>query len=393
MSIYLSDRVQQIKPSPTLTIAAKAAALKAQGVDMVSLSTGEPDFDTPDFIKEKAIEAIHQGFTKYTAVEGIVELRRAIVDKFAKQNQLLYTPDQILISAGGKQGFFNLCQALINPLDEVIIPAPYWVSYPDIVLLAGGKPVIVSAGVQQHFKITPQQLEKAITPKTRLLVINSPSNPTGMAYTADELTALAKVLLKHPQVFIATDDMYEHILWRSEPFSNLINVCPELYERTIILHGVSKTYAMTGWRIGFNAGPKELIQAMSNIQSQSTSNACSISQKAAFAAITGDQSCIPPMVAAFKQRTEFVVQALREIDGVRSTMPDGTFYVFPEVQPLAERLGLKDDLAFTDMLLERARVAVVPGTAFGAPGYIRISTATSLENLQESMRRLRKVVG
>jgi len=393
LSIYLSDRVQQIKPSPTLTIAAKAAALKAQGVDMVSLSTGEPDFDTPDFIKEKAIEAIHQGFTKYTAVEGIVELRRAIVDKFAKQNQLLYTPDQILISAGGKQGFFNLCQALINPLDEVIIPAPYWVSYPDIVLLAGGKPVIVSAGVQQHFKITPQQLEKAITPKTRLLVINSPSNPTGMAYTADELTALAKVLLKHPQVFIATDDMYEHILWRSEPFSNLINVCPELYERTIILHGVSKTYAMTGWRIGFNAGPKELIQAMSNIQSQSTSNACSISQKAAFAAITGDQSCIPPMVAAFKQRTEFVVQALREIDGVRSTMPDGTFYVFPEVQPLAERLGLKDDLAFTDMLLERARVAVVPGTAFGAPGYIRISTATSLENLQESMRRLRKVVG
>lgn len=392
MNMLLSNRVKRIKPSPTLAVSAKAALLKAQGQDVINLGVGEPDFDTPPHIKKAAIEAIEKGFTKYTAVEGIIELRKAIVNKFAKDNGLQYEPSQILVSCGGKQSFFNLVQALLNPDDEVIIPAPYWVSYPDMVFIADGKPVIVETGIEQHFKITPVQLEQAITSKTRLFVINSPSNPTGMAYTFKELQALGQVLIKHPQVFIATDDMYEKILWGFEPFSNLLNACPELYARTIVLHGVSKTYAMTGWRIGFAAGPKDLIEAMTNIQSQSTSNPCSISQIAAKAALEGDQACILPMREAFKQRHDFIVQALNSISGIECKATNGTFYAFPKVQSLIERLGLKNDLELAEFLLN-AGIAVVPGTAFGAPGYIRLSIATSLDNLQEAIKRLKRAAG
>ena len=394
MHTSLSTRVQRIKPSPTLAVSARAAALKASGLDIIGLGAGEPDFDTPEHIKRAAIEAIEQGFTKYTAVEGIISLRMAIVQKFAHDNQLTFDTNQILVSCGGKQSFFNLTQALLDADDEVIIPAPYWVSYPDIVLLADAHPVIIPTDVEQHFKITPEQLENAITPKTKLFVINSPSNPTGIAYTRQELTALAAVLLKHPQIFIATDDMYEHILWRKEPFSNILMVCPELYSRTIVLHGVSKTYAMTGWRIGYAAGPKDLIQAMSNIQGQSTSNPCSISQKAALAALTGDQTCVHTMVSAFKERHDFVVQALNQIPGITCMAGDGTFYAFPKIQAVIDKmqaLGMShihNDTDFSEFLLQEAQIAVVPGAAFGAPGYIRLSFATSLDVLKEAMHRL-----
>jgi len=387
-NIPLSERVQRIKPSPTLAVAAKATELKRQGIDVIDLSLGEPDFDTPDSIKTAAIEAIHQGFTKYTAVEGILELRTVITEKFKRDNQLSYAPNQILVSNGGKQSFFNLVQAFLNPGDEVIIPAPYWVSYPDIVLLADAKPVIIWADITQRFKITPEQLEKAITSKTRLFVLNSPSNPTGMAYTRAELAALGAVLQKYPDIFIATDDMYEKILWREEPFCNILNACPALAERTLILHGVSKAYAMTGWRIGYAAGPQPLIQAMNRIQGQSTSNACSISQMAAKAALSGDQKSVGTMVEAFQLRHNFVVQALNAIPGIECLQGDGTFYAFPKVQKLIDRLGLKDDVALAEFLLNQARVAVVPGSAFGAPGYMRLSFATSLDNLQEALGRL-----
>lgn len=392
MNIPLSNRVQTIKPSPTLAVTAKAAALKAQGQNVIGLGAGEPDFDTPQPIKDAAIQAIQKGFTKYTAVEGTLELRNAIISKFSRENQLKYIPQQILVSCGGKQSFFNLAQALLNEGDEVIIPAPYWVSYPDMVLLADGKPVIVWAGLEQNFKITPAQLAAAITDKTRLFVLNSPSNPTGMAYTHSELTALAEVLCQHPKVLIATDDMYEHIWWREEHFNNILNVCPELYDRTIVLNGVSKAYAMTGWRIGYAAGPAALIQAMSNIQGQSTSGPCSISQVAAQAALEGDQSCISVMIKAFKERHDFVVQALNAIEGVECMAADGAFYAFSKVQQIMDRLKLPTDVAFSEFLLTKAGVAVVPGSAFGAPGYIRLSFATSLDNLQEAMQRLQKTL-
>ena len=284
--ITLAHRLQQVKPSPTLSVAAKAAELRAQGLDIIGLGTGEPDFDTPQHIKDAAIAAINAGFTKYTAVEGIPELRKAIIEKFARDNSLTYELNQILVSCGGKQSIYNLCQALLNKGDEVIIPAPYWVSYPDIVLLAEAIPVIIPSTAATRFKITAEQLEQAITPKTKLFFINSPSNPSGVAYTAAELLALGEVLKRHPHVLIAIDDMYEHILW-AHPFVNILNVCPELYARTIVLNGVSKAYAMTGWRIGYAAGPAALISAMKTIQSQSTSNPCSIGQKAAVAALSG----------------------------------------------------------------------------------------------------------
>ena len=393
MNIKLSERVQRIKPSPTLAVSAKATLLKAEGRSVINLGVGEPDFDTPEPIKKAAMQAIEQGFTKYTAVEGIPALRKAIAAKFLRDNQLCYEPSQILVSCGGKQSFFNLAQAVLNTGDEVIIPAPYWVSYPDMVLLADGKPVTIFAGIEQNFKMTPSLLENAITPKTRLFVINSPSNPTGMAYSREELKALGKVLEKHPHILIATDDMYEKILWQKEPFCNILNACPKLYDRTLVLHGVSKTYAMTGWRIGFAAGPKPIIEAMTNIQSQSTSNPCSISQVAAEAALEGNQDCIQPMIDAYKKRQDTVVDALNKIPGIECRHGDGTFYVFPKIQGLMEHLGLNDDIAFAEFLLNKTGVAVVPGTAFGAPGYLRLSTATSLDNLQEAMRRLAEVVG
>ena len=393
MSIQLSERVGRIKPSPTLAVTAQAAALKAQGKDVIDLGVGEPDFDTPAHVKEAAKKAIDSGFTKYTAVDGIPDLKQAIMDKFQRDNHLTYHKNQILVSVGGKQSFYNLAQAYLNDGDEAIIPAPYWVSYPDMVLLAGGKPVIVETTLEHRFKITPKQLEAAITPKTRLFVINSPSNPTGMEYTADELKALAAVLLKHPQILIATDDMYEHIRWLTTPYVNILNVCPELYERTIVLNGVSKAYAMTGWRIGYAGGPAALIGAMKNIQSQSTSNPASISQKAAVAALTGDQAIIPIMVKEFKARHDFVVKELNAIDGISCAPADGAFYAFFYVQPIIDRMpAIEDDVQFTEFLLNTAEIALVPGSAFGAPGYLRLSFATSMENLKKALERLKKAV-
>jgi len=386
--MQLSDRVQSIKPSPTLAVTARAAAMRAAGKDIIGLGAGEPDFDTPEHIKQAAIQALNNGFTKYTAVDGTPSLKQAIVTKFKQENGFDYTSKQILVSSGGKQSFYNLAQALINPGDEVIIPAPYWVSYPDMVLLAGGVPVIVSAPQAQSFKLTPQQLQEALTPKTRLFVINSPSNPTGVAYTQDELKALGNVLKDFPNVIVATDDMYEHIRWNDGPFVNILNACPELYERTMVLNGVSKAYSMTGWRIGYCAGPANLIEAMTNIQSQSTSNPTSFAQVGAEAALKGDQSFIGEMVKAFKERHDYVLAALNSISSVTCLAADGAFYLFPNVQAAINKMDMADDVALAENLIENAGVAVVPGSAFGCPGHVRLSIATSMANLQGAMARL-----
>lgn len=393
MRIFLSNRVKAVKPSPTLAITARAAAMRAAGHDIIGLGAGEPDFDTPEPIKQAAIDAINKGFTKYTAVDGTAGLKKAIIDKFKRDNQFDYQANQILVSCGGKQSFFNLAQALLNAGDEVIIPAPYWVSYPDMVLLADGVPVIIEAGQAQGFKITPEQLRQAITPKTRLLVINSPSNPTGAAYTLEELQALGAVLRDFPDILIATDDMYEHILWDQGRFVNILNANSDFYDRTIVLNGVSKAYSMTGWRIGYAAGPADLIEAMCIIQSQSTSNPTSISQVAAEAALNGDQSCITTMLSAFKQRHDWVVNELNTIDGVECIATDGTFYVFPDVSRLIARLdNVENDLDFSELLIEKAGVALVPGSAFGCPGHVRISIATSMSHLENALARIKAAV-
>ncbi len=388
----LSDRVRRVRPSPTLAVTAKAAELRAAGRDIISLGAGEPDFDTPKHIGEAGIQAIRDGFTRYTAVEGIVELRQAIADKLKQDQGLEYGLDQIIVSTGGKQSIYNLCQALLNPGDEVIVTAPYWVSYPDMVRLAGGEPVIVSAGQSQGFKMTPRQLEAAITDKTRLVMLNSPSNPTGVAYTREDWEALAEVLRAHPEIMVATDDMYEKILWADEPFSNIVMVAPDLIPRTVVLNGVSKAYAMTGWRIGYAAGPADLIKAMKVIQSQSTSGPCSIAQKAAQEAIAGDQSEIDAMVRAFRERHDYVVEALNELPGFSCLPGQGAFYSFPDVSEAMRALDLKDDVAFSEHLLEEAGVAVVPGSAFGAPGHVRLSYATSLDALREAIDRIRAIL-
>ena len=392
MSFKLSDRIKAVKPSPTLAINARATEMRAAGKDIVSLGAGEPDFDTPEHIKAAAIKAINQGFTKYTAVDGIPSLKQAIIDKFKRDNDFDYQLNQVLVSCGGKQSFYNLAQALINPGDEVIIPAPYWVSYPDMVLLASGKPVIVATTQAEQFKMTAEKLRAAITGKTRLLVINSPSNPTGVAYSKEELQQLGAVLDDFPNIIIATDDMYEHILWQPNSFVNILNANPQLYERTMVLNGVSKAYSMTGWRIGYAAGPQDLIAAMRKVQSQSTSNPTSISQVAAEAALTQDQSCIQTMLVEFKKRHDFVVNEINKIPGIDCLNTDGTFYVFPNIEKMLEKLsGVDDDLALAEYLIEKAGVALVPGTAFGCPGHIRISIATSMENLEIALDRIRKV--
>ena len=388
----LSDRVRRVRPSPTLAVTAKAAELRAAGRDIISLGAGEPDFDTPTHIGEAGIQAIRDGFTRYTAVEGIVELRQAIVDKLKNEQGLDYGLDQVIVSTGGKQSIFNLCQALLNPGDEAVITAPYWVSYPDMVRLAGGEPVIVSAGQDQGFKMSPRQLAASITERTRLVMLNSPSNPTGVAYTREDWAQLADVLRDHPEIVIATDDMYEKILWADEPFSNIAMVAPDLRPRTVVLNGVSKAYAMTGWRIGYAAGPADLIRAMKVIQSQSTSGACSIAQKAALEAIAGDQSAIDAMVSAFRERHDFIVDALNGLPGVSCLPGQGAFYSFPDISAAMKALGIADDVAFSEHLLEQAGVAVVPGSAFGAPGHVRLSYATSLDALREAIDRIRAVL-
>lgn len=367
----------------------RAQELKAEGKDVIGLGAGEPDFDTPEHIKQAAIKALQEGKTKYTPVAGTPSLRQAIVDKFTNFNKLTFSPEQILVSTGGKQCIYNLLQALIETDDEVIIPSPYWVSYPDMVLLADGKPVIINAGIEQDFKITAAQLRTAITHKTKLLIINSPSNPTGFAYTKEELIAIGEVLNDNPQVLIATDDMYEHILWKGR-FYNIPMVCPELLERTIVLSGVSKAYSMTGWRIGYAGGPLPLIKAMSKIQGQSTSNPCSISQAAAEAALKGGFEEVDNMVKHFKERHDFVVDALNKMSGVSCKAGDGTFYAFPCVQDAMEVFKFDSDVQLAEHLLNTVGVAVVPGSAFGAQGYMRLSFATSMENLQEAMSRLTK---
>ena len=394
----LSKRAQAIKPSPTLAVTAKAAKLKSEGKDIIGLGAGEPDFDTPQHIKAAAIAAIQAGFTKYTQVGGTPALKQAIVAKFKRENGIEYTTKQVTVSCGGKQSFFNLVLSTINPGDEVIIPAPYWVSYPDIVLIAEGKPVFIDTGIADNFKITAAQLEAAITPKTKMFVINSPSNPSGSVYSLEELKALGQVLLKYPNIMIATDDMYEHILLAEGKFSNILNACPELYPRTIVLNGVSKAYAMTGWRIGYCGGPETIITAMENIQSQSTSNPTSISQVAAETALNGDQSCMLPMIAAFRERNQFMTDKLNAITGFRCLLSGGAFYAFVDanqaIQSLTKQglIATANDMDFSEYLLEKSGVAVVPGSAFGCNGYIRLSFATSMDNLTKAMDRLKKLL-
>ena len=393
MDTELSRRVQSIKPSPTLAVTSRAAELRAAGKDIIGLGAGEPDFDTPEHIKAAAIEAIKQGKTKYTPVDGTPDLKKAIIDKFKNDNGLSYEANQILVSSGGKQSFFNLALALLNEGDEVIIPAPYWVSYPDMVKVAEGTPVIVSATEASNFKVSAEQIAASITTATKLFVINSPSNPTGMAYSEEELKSIADVLMDNPHVFIATDDMYEHSLFDGGKFVNILNVCPDLYDRTFVLNGVSKAYSMTGWRIGYAAGPAKIIGAMKKIQSQSTSNPASISQAAALAAITGSLQCTKDMVTEFKKRHDFVVDALNKMPGVSCLRGDGTFYVFPGFHDVIEKLeGVSNDVEFAEFLLNNAGIALVPGSAFGTPGHLRLSFATSMENLQNAMSRLSKAL-
>ena len=391
MTLPVSRRVQRVKPSPTLAVAARAARLKAEGKDVISLGAGEPDFDTPRHIAAAGVDAIESGFTRYTNVDGINELKDAIIGKFARDNDLHYERPQILVSCGAKQTIYNLCMALLDPGDEAIIPAPYWVSYPDMVLLADASPVMPFAGANQGYKITPRQLAAAITPKTRLLLLNSPCNPTGAAYTRAELRALGSVLLEHPRIFIGTDDMYEKIYWAREPFCSLVTAVPELYGRTVTINGCSKAYAMTGWRIGYCGGPKEIVAAMATVQGQSTSNASSISQKAATAALSGDQSCLAEMVHAFKARHDFVVSGLNSLTGVSCLPGAGTFYAFADISQALPALECRDDHELAELLLNKVGVAVVPGSGFGAPGHIRLSFACSMAQLEQAIERMRRV--
>lgn len=384
----LSNRVNRVQPSLTLVISAKAAELKRAGKDIISLGAGEPDFDTPDHIKTAGIDAINNGQTRYTAVDGTPELKAAIIAKFNRDNHLSFEDNEILVSSGGKQSFFNLCQGLLDDGDEVIIPAPYWVSYPDMTLLAGGIPVMIEAGIEQHFKITPEQLTAAITPKTKMVVINSPSNPTGAVYSADELQALGEILIQHPNIVIASDDMYEHILLTDTPFTNILEVCPDLKDRTVVMNGVSKAYSMTGWRIGYAGGPKDLIAAMRKVQSQSTSNPCSISQAASVEALNGPQDCIQTMLIEFKKRHDFVIKRINEIPGFKCLPAAGAFYAFMDVKEAMQQKGFDNDADFATAILEAVDVAAVPGSGFGAEGHLRISFATSMDNLIQALDRI-----
>ena len=393
MADFVSDLVKKVKPSATIAVSMKAAELRRAGKDVIGLGAGEPDFDTPDHIKQAAIEAINNGQTKYTAVDGTPELKQAIIGKFKRENGLEFAVNQILVSCGAKHSISNLLSAVLNPGDEVIIPAPYWVSYPDMTLLAGGVSVIVPTKQEQNFKISPQQLEKAITDKTRLIILNTPSNPTGKAYRKEELQALGEVLLKYPQVMITTDDIYEHIYWGDEEITNLGVLFPEMMDRMVFINGVSKAYAMTGWRIGYAAGPVDVITAMRKIQSQSTSNPCSISQAASVAALNGDQNCLEPMKKAFKERHDWLIAALNDIPGFSCIEGEGAFYAFPNVEEAMSKIdGINNDVEFSTWLLENAEVAVVPGTPFGAPGHVRLSFATSMENLKKAVDRIKKVL-
>jgi len=392
VTLPVSRRVQRVKPSPTLAVTARAAKLKAEGKDIVALGAGEPDFDTPAHIAAAGVDAIRSGFTRYTNVDGINELKDAIIAKFRRDNGIEYERSQVIVSSGAKQTIYNLCMAVLDPGDEAVIPAPYWVSYPDMVLLADGLPVMPFAGANQGYKITPRQLEAAITPKTRLVLLNSPCNPTGAAYTRAELRALGEVLLAHPRIVIGTDDMYEKIYWASEPFCSLLTAVPELHERTVTINGCSKAYAMTGWRLGYCGGPKEIVTAMSTIQGQSTSNASSITQRAAVVALNGDQQCVAEMNVQYKKRHDYIVEGLNSLPGISCLPGAGTFYAFADVSAAMHGMGCRDDNAFAELLLNEGGVAVVPGSGFGAPGHMRISFACSMETLEKAIDRMARVL-
>lgn len=393
MSGRWSNRIEQIKPSATITVSMKAMELKAQGKDIVSLGFGEPDFDTPEHIRAAAIDAINSGQTRYTAVDGTPELKAAIVRKFQRDNRLEFDAKQILVSNGAKQSLYNLLVALLNPGDEVIVPAPYWVSYPDMVKLTDGEPVILSGSAERDFKITARQLRNSINEQTRLLILNSPSNPTGKVYSAAEYRKLGAVLEEFPRVYIVCDDIYEHIYWGEQPYHTLLNVCPGLAERTVIINGVSKAYAMTGWRIGYAAGPEDLIAAMRKVQGQSTSCAGSVSQAAAAAALDGPQDCVEQMRLSFQKRYDYFRAALNGIPGVDCPSCEGAFYAFPSFQGVIDAIAaLNNDVDLAEWLMEEAGVSTVPGSAFGAPGHLRLSYAASLEYLQDAVKRINQAV-
>ncbi len=397
-NITLSSAVQRIKESPTLAVTAKASLLKSQGIDIIGLAAGEPDFDTPEFIKQGAIQAINDGKTKYTPVGGIPSLKNAIVDKFKNDNGLDYKAEEIVVGVGGKQCIFNLCLSVLDAGDEVVIPSPYWVSYEDIAVLTGAEAKIISTTIEDNFKITAEQLDTALTEKTKLVFLNSPSNPTGSVYTKEELVQLATVLHKYPNVIIASDDIYEHINLNDQVFNNIVMVDPSLKDRSVILNGVSKAYSMTGWRIGYAAGPTKIIKAMTKLQSQSTSNPSSISQAAAETALRGNNECIAEMVKEFKLRHTYVVENINSINGLSCIPAEGAFYAFPYAQDAIDRLfkanviSKNNDIGLCEYLLDKANVAVVPGSAFGAEGYFRLSFATSMENLVEAISRIKKAV-
>jgi aspartate aminotransferase len=389
----LSHRIEQIKPSATIVVSMKAMELKAQGKDIVSLGFGEPDFDTPDHIKAAAIKAIQDGQTKYTPVDGTAEIKQAIMGKFKRDNDLDFKASQILVSNGAKQSLYNLLVALLNPEDEVIVPSPYWVSYPDMVKLADAEPAILNGIAENNYKITARELQNSINENTRLLILNSPSNPTGKVYSEQEYRELGEILIENPKVFIACDDIYEYIYWGEKPYRTLLNVCPELAERTVVINGVSKAYAMTGWRIGYAAGPEDIIRAMRKVQGQSTSCAGSVSQAAAVAALNGSQECVDNMRKAYKRRYDFFRAALNEIPGVDCPDCEGAFYAFPSFQGVLDKMeNLRDDVDLAAWLLEDAGVSTVPGSAFGAPGHLRLSFAASMDYLEEAINRIKTAV-
>ena len=393
-NIPLSNRVNSIKPSATIAVSTLARELRAAGRDVIGLGAGEPDFATPENIQQAAIEAMRNGMTKYTPADGTPELKNAVVDKFERDNQLTYTSANIVVSNGAKQSIINLLTALLNENDEVVIVAPYWVSYTDMTVLSGGKPVVVNTTIEQGFKLQPEQLREVITSHTKLLMLNSPNNPTGIAYTRQDLEELAEVLLENPHVYVVTDDIYEHILWSGEPFCNIVNACPDLKDRTVVVNGVSKAYAMTGWRIGFAASPEPLTAAMRKIQSQTTSNPNSIAQAAAVEALNGPQDTIQYMTKQFKKRHDFVISSLNQVNGMNCLAGDGAFYAFPDCREIIGSLdGIDSDAALSEYILNEAEVAVVPGSAFGGAGHIRLSFATDMETLQQAMARLHGLFG
>ena len=388
----LSNRIQKVKPSATITISAKAMELRANGIDVISLSAGEPDFDTPEHIKIAAIEAINKGQTKYTQVDGTPELKDAIINKFSRDNNLHYQRENIIASTGAKQTLYNLFQSVLEADDEVVIISPYWVSYPDMVILADANPVIMKTHQEDNFEIDMDSFRAALTDKTKLLILNSPSNPTGLTYTKAQYESMGKILSDYPNVLIATDDMYEHIYWGNEPFTSFAEVCPNLFDRTITINGVSKAYAMTGWRIGYCGAPKSIVKAMKKIQGQSTSNPSSISQVAAIAALNGPHDAVNMMVGEYKKRHDYLCDALNKINGFNTSPGTGAFYLFPDVSSVIESKGFADDIEFSSFLIDQANVAVIPGSAFGAEGCIRISYATSMELLKESIARIKSSI-